>query len=88
MGLPIQSYRKWAKIFRKAGARFVRFDGKNHQVWAYLPKGAALEATVSIPAHSEGADVLDIYIREARRIWRLREVDGVSDHDFLQGRWS
>jgi hypothetical protein len=87
MALPVQSYRKWAKVFRKGGARFLHQDGKNHFIWAFRPAGMQHEDSISIPAHSEGDDVKPQYITALRKIWFLREADGVSDHDFMEGNW-
>lgn len=88
MSLPIYKYRQWAKIFRKGGAVYLGQDSRNHRIWVYTPKGDDKPLTAGIAAHSEGSDVLPVYINQARKFWKLRSSDGVSDHDFLNGNWS
>jgi hypothetical protein len=85
--LPVMSYRKWARILRTGGAVYVGVDGQNHHIWEFQPAGADRMATAGIPAHNEGADVNNVYINALRRLWRLRPADGVTDHDFLAGKW-
>ncbi|MBX3473926.1 MAG: hypothetical protein KF754_06045 [Planctomycetes bacterium] len=61
---------------------------RNHRNWVYTPKGDDKPLTAGIAAHSEGSDVLPVCINQARKFWKLRSSDGVSDHDFLNGNWS
>lgn len=74
-------------MLRKGGARFVRQDGKNHFVWAYQPAGAEKEVPVGFVAHGDGADIRPEYIQTLRRAWKLRKEDGVSDREFMAGKW-
>ncbi len=87
MSLPILKYRQWAKVFRKAGATYLGRDGLGHHVWVFTPKNSTTPVMAGIPAHSDGDDVLDVYIKQARKYWKLTKMDGVSDHDFMSGKW-
>ena len=87
MSLPILKYRQWAKVFRKGGAVYLGRDALGHHKWSYVPLGEAEPQLAGLPAHHEGSDVLEIYPKLARKAWKLTAKDGVSDDDFLKGRW-
>ena len=88
MSLPILASRKWRKILKSGGATYLGQDSLNHHVWEFIPKGAGKPVTAAIAAHSDGADVLRVYIDQLRKAWKLTKDDGVSEQDFLSGRWT
>lgn len=78
--LPVFKYRDLAAALRKGGAQCIRQTG-SHRIWSYNGQ------EFSIPAHSDGSDVLSVYIRGLRAAWGLKNANGVSDDDFRAGRW-
>ena len=88
MSLPILKYRQWAKILRKGGAVYLGRDGLGHHSWSYTPKGGPSPVVAGMAAHDDGSDVLPCYPNRMRKAWRLTKEHGISDDDFLNGRWA
>lgn len=85
MSIPTMKYREVAALFAKGGARLLRQQPASHFHWVRMVGG--LEKPVIIVAHDAGSDVLRCYVEKARKSWKLRKADGVSDRDFLSGNW-
>jgi predicted RNA binding protein YcfA (HicA-like mRNA interferase family) len=78
--LPILKYRELAALMRSGGAVFVRQDG-SHRVWTFR------DIPYPVAAHDDGSDVARRTLADIRAKWGLRREDGVSDDDFMKGRW-
>jgi hypothetical protein len=88
MALPILKYRQWRGVLKSGGAVYKGQDGKNHHVWEFTPKVGTQPVSIAIAAHSDGADVLPVYINNLRRRWKLTKEDGVNDERFMRGEWT
>lgn len=77
---PLLTYRVLAALCQRGGAELRRVSGSHHS-WYFREK------MFTIPAHGPGTEIDRVFVRKLRLAWRLMPDDGVSDADFLAGKW-
>jgi len=82
--MAVIKYKDLRTTLNRGGAVFVRQSG-SHRVWEFEVDGSP--RSYVIPAHNDGSEVSETYIRRLRQLWRLSVAHGVSDEDFFAGNW-